>query len=312
MSSNNRNTKPLIIIVGPTAVGKTDISIKIAPRFRGEIVSADSRLFYRGMDIGTAKPNLVERRKVPHHLIDVSDPDEIWSLARFQKAATDVIQSILERGNIPFLVGGTGQYVHSIVKGWSPPSVEPDLAFRKEMENQANEKGFLWLHEKLGSSDPEAAKNIDPRNIRRTIRALEVIQATGEKFSKQKGKNSCPYKVLVIGLTLSRKELYERIDNRIIKMFSGGFLEEVSILLAKGYSPDLPSMSAIGYRECIEHISGIISLDEAERLIKKRTRVYVRRQANWFNLKDPQIHWFDVQNNNLENEISKEISGFLE
>ena len=291
----NSEKLPLVLIVGPTAVGKTELAILLAERLNGEIVSADSRLFYRGMDIGTAKPTVQEMNRVPHHLIDVADPDELLSLAVFQQKATETIADIHTRKKIPFLVGGTGQYVRAVTQGWSPPEVEPDEGLRKELEKQKEEKGIFWLHGRLKKLDLEAAARIDPRNYRRTIRALEVILATGKKFSEQRGQGDSPYRLITIGLTRPRLELYERVDRRIDTMYANGFLQEVRGLLAKGYSPSLPTMSAIGYRECVRVIHGELSEEQAKAEIRRATRVFVRRQANWFKSSDPNIRWFHVE-----------------
>jgi tRNA dimethylallyltransferase len=297
---------PLILIVGPTAVGKTEIAIQLAERLRGEIVSADSRLFYRGMDIGTAKPTLEERARVPHHLIDIADPDEVLSLAVFQQKAREAIADIHARKKLPFLVGGTGQYVRAVTEGWSPPQVEPDRQLREELEREKEDKGIYWLHEKLKGMDPEAASKIDPRNVRRTIRALEVILTTGRKFSEQQRRGESPYQLITIGLTRPREELYRRVDERIEAMFANGFVEEVRGLLAMGYSPSLPAMSAIGYRECVGVVQGILTEEQAKVQIRRATRVYVRRQANWFKESDASIQWFRVEEGVVE-EIEKNI-----
>jgi tRNA dimethylallyltransferase len=298
MSSN----KPfLILIVGPTAVGKTELAIQLAERLNGEIVSVDSRLFYRGMDIGTAKPTSEEQARVPHHLIDIADPDEILSLAVFQQKAREAIADIHTRNKIPFLVGGTGQYVRAVTEGWTPPEVEPDERMRSELERMKEERGLVWLHEKLENLDPLAATKIDPRNYRRTIRALEVILSTGKKFSEQRGQTASTYHLITIGLTRPRSELYERVDLRIELMFANGFLEEVKGLLAAGYSPSLPTMSAIGYRECIRVINGELSEEQAKAEIRRITRIFVRRQANWFKESDPNIKWFRVEEGVIDN-----------
>ena len=304
------NKPPLILIVGPTAVGKTEISIHLAERLNGEIVSADSRLFYRGMDIGTAKPTTEEQTCVPHHLIDIANPDEILSLAVFQQKAREVIEDIHTRSKLPFLVGGTGQYVRAVTQGWTPPEVEPDEALRSELERQKEENGIYWLYEKLKELDPEAAEKIDPRNYRRTIRALEVIMNTGKKFSEQRGQSDSPYHLVTIGLTRPREELYQRVDARIEMMFPNGFVDEVKGLLEKGYSPSLPTMSAIGYRECISVIQGELTEEQAKVQIRHATRVYVRRQANWFKKSDPNILWFKVENGVTE-EIESHIRDTL-
>lgn len=291
---------PLILIVGPTAVGKTELAIQLAERLDGEIVSADSRLFYRGMDIGTAKPTREEQRRVPHHLIDIANPDEILSLAVFQQKARESIADIHTRSRIPFLVGGTGQYIRAVTEGWTPPEVKPDERLRLELEKKKEEKGEYWLHEKLKNLDLPAAEKIDPRNYRRTIRALEVILTTGKRFSEQSGQSESPYHLITIGLTRPRPKLYERVDQRIEAMFANGFLEEVKSLLAKGYSPSLPTMSAIGYRECIRVVHGELNEEQAKAEIRRATRIFVRRQANWFKESDSNIKWFSVQERIVE------------
>ena len=302
------NKLPLVLIVGPTAVGKTELAIQLAERLPpgGEIISADSRLFYRGMDIGTAKPTREERARVPHHLIDIADPDEILSLAVFQQKAREAIAMIHTRNKIPLLVGGTGQYVRAVTEGWNPPEVEPDERLRIELEKMKEERGAYWLYEGLKSLDPVAAEKIDPRNYRRTIRALEVIMTTGKRFSEQRGQSESPYRLITVGLTRPRAELYERVDQRIDRMFELGFLDEVRTLLAKGYSPSLPTMSAIGYREGIRVVHGELSKEQAKAEMRRTTRIFVRRQANWFKESDPNIEWFRVQEGVME-----EIESFI-
>jgi len=296
----NSNKPPLILIVGPTAVGKTELAIQLAERLNGEIISADSRLFYRGMDIGTAKPTREEQARVTHHLIDIANPDEVLGLAIFQQKAREAIADIHTRNKIPFLVGGTGQYVRAVAEGWNPPEVEPDNRLRDELEKQKDENGVYWLHERLRGIDPLAAEKIDPRNSRRTIRALEVIMATGRKFSEQRGQSGSPYHLITIGLMRPRVELYEHVDQRIDTMFANGFLDEVKGLLAIGYSPTLPTMSALGYRECIRVINGELNEEQAKAEIRRATRVLVRRQANWFKESDPNIKWFRVEKGVVE------------
>jgi tRNA dimethylallyltransferase len=302
---------PLLVIVGPTAVGKTELSIQLAERLDGEIVSADSRLFYRGMDIGTAKPTLEERRRVPHHLIDVVDPTSTWSLALFQQAAAAAIAGIHARAHLPMLVGGTGQYIHAVTYGWTPPVTSPDAQLRAELEARAGQEGYLALHAELQELDPSAAAKIDPRNLRRTIRALEVIRLTGRKFSEQRRITESPYRLLTIGLTRPRPELYERVDARIESMFAAGLLDEVQRLLDSGCSPDLPTMSAIGYRECIQVLNGSMNVEQAKLEMRRLTRIFVRRQSNWFSLQDPSIHWFGAGQPGVVAEIEKVIRTFL-
>jgi tRNA dimethylallyltransferase len=303
---------PLVLIVGPTAVGKTELSIRLAESLNGEIVSADSRLFYRGMDIGTAKPSKAEMARVPHHLIDIVNPDETLSLAVFQKMAQKVIADIHTREKLPLLVGGTGQYVRAVTEGWSPPEVAPDSRLRDILERLKEEKGEEWLHEGLKILDPQAAEKIDPRNFRRTIRALEVIFSTGRKFSEQRRRQNAPYRLIAIGLTRPRAELFRRLDERIETMFANGLLDEVRGLLARGYSPALPSLSAIGYRECIRVIAGDWSVEQAKAEMKRATRVFIRRQANWFKESDPQIRWFYPGEENVEHEIAEYVRNSMQ
>ena len=300
LPKGERHKLPLFLIVGPTAVGKTEIAIQLAERLNGEIVSADSRLFYQGMDIGTAKPTRKEQARVPHHLIDIANPDEILSLAVFQQKAREAIAGIHKRDKLPFLVGGTGQYVRAVTEGWTPPEVGPDKQLRDKLEKEKAENGSYWLHDKLRSLDPVAAEKIDARNYRRTIRALEVIMRTGRKFSEQRRQSESPYHLISIGLTRPRAELYERVDQRIDQMFANELLEEVRSLLAKGYSPTLPTMSAIGYRECIRVVRGELTEEQAKAEIRRATRVFVRRQANWFKESDPNIKWFRVESGVVE------------
>jgi tRNA dimethylallyltransferase len=285
---------PLIIILGPTAVGKTATSIILAERLDAEIISADSRLFYRGMDIGTAKPTEAERQRVPHHLIDVADPDQIWSLAKYLRSAREIIDEIHARGKLPFLVGGTGQYIRAMVEGWQVPEVNPDPRLRDRLEAWAEQISPEGLHARLQVLDPPAAAKIDPPNLRRTVRALEVILTTGQRFSRQKGRKPSPYSILQIGLRRPREEIYDRVDTRIQHMLATGLIEETQALLDQGYSPELPPLSAIGYRQVIEYLNGEISLEEVVTQMKRITRRFVRHQANWFSEDDPHIHWVDA------------------
>lgn len=304
MSEDNK--QPLIIILGPTAVGKTSVSIDLAQRLNGEIVSADSRLLYKGMDIGTAKPSAFELQAVKHHLIDVADPDEVWSLAIYQRKAYQAIDDIHGRDRLPFLVGGTGQYIRSILEGWRIPAQRPDFKLRQALNHWGDIIGPQGLHERLKRIDAAAASKIDYRNVRRTVRALEVIFKTGERFSDLRRKQECRYSPLVLGLNRPRDELYDRVDLRIEKMLSEGLAAEVQGLLDAGYSPDLPTMSAIGYGEIIKYLQGEITLDKAVTLIKRNTRVFVRRQANWFKPDDPRINWFTASAN-----VVDELESFI-
>ena len=297
---------PVVLIVGPTAVGKTALALDLAGELEAEIISADSRLFYRGMDIGTAKPTPEELRTVPHHLIDLVEPDETWSLALFQRKAKEIIADLQEHGKLPLVVGGTGQYVRAITEGWQIPPQKPDEHMREAIQQWANEIGGEELHAKLVMLDPQAAEQIDWRNQRRTVRALEVIFKTGKPFSEQRTKAPLPYQYKMIGLKRERPELYKRIDLRIEQMLADGLEDEVRDLLAKGYGADTPAMSAIGYREMSAYIRGEMSLDEAVMLIKRYTRQFVRRQANWFKESDPKIRWFA-----FKPELKKDIAAYI-
>jgi tRNA dimethylallyltransferase len=299
-SPKNVPRPPLVVILGPTASGKTGIAIQLAERLNGEIVSADSRSFYRGMDIGTAKPTKSEQTRAPHHLVDVAEPDEVWSLAVFQRAARLAIDEIHSRQRLPFLVGGTGQYIRAVIEGWQVPPAGPDRRLRTALEEWGEDIGPQGLHARLAVLDPKAAAQIDFRNLRRTVRALEVILRTGHRFSTQRRRGRSPYRSLLLGLIRPRPELYARIDARIEEMLEAGLVAEVQALLEKGYSPDLPTLSAIGYREVIDYLQGEISLEEAVLRMKRSTRQFVRRQANWFKESDPEIHWFRVGPNTVE------------
>lgn len=287
--------KPLIIIIGPTAVGKTELSINLAEDLDGEIISADSRLFYRGMEIGTAKPSSADQKRVKHHLIDVADIDESWSLAIFQREVYRIIDEIRARGNIPFMVGGTGQYVRSVIEGWHIPPQEPNLLLREKIQEWGCAIGSEKLYEKLFIIDPTATEIIEARNIRRVIRALEVIFSTGLLFSTQRDRRQINFQYKLIGLLRNREELYERIDARIDRMFRNGFKDEVQAIIDKGFDRNLPALSAIGYKEVIALLHNEIDRNEAIRLIKRRTRQYVRRQANWFKESDTKIRWFRMK-----------------
>ena len=295
---------PLVAVVGATAVGKTETALRAAELLGGEIVSADSRLFYRGMDIGTAKPSKLELARVPHHLIDVSNPDQSWSLAVFQQAAQQAIVEIVQRGKLPMLVGGTGQYVRAVIEGWQPPAQQPDPRLREVLEAWGREIGPLELHNRLMVLDPAAAAVNEASNLRRTVRSLEVILSTGRRLLDMREKKETHYRLLIIGLRRPRPELYARVDARIEQMLDAGFLDEVRGLLGRGYSADLPTLSAIGYREMIAYVQGKMSLDEAIAQMKRLTRRYIRQQSNWFREEDAQIHWFDCDDDTPEKVVA--------
>ncbi len=282
--------EPLIAILGPTAVGKTCVAIHLAQEFDGEIVSADSRLVYRGMNIGTAKPTAEEQRRVPHHLIDLVEPDEPFTLAQYQQMAYATIADIHTRGHVPFLVGGSGLYVRAVLDGLAIPRVAPNLERREELGRQ--EATELYAHLRL--MDPLAADRIDPRNKRRVIRAIEVCEAAGEPVSGLQAERAPNYRILRIGLTLPRDELYRRINARVDEMMAAGLVDEVKNLLDRGYALDTPAMSGLGYRQIALYVRGEATLEEAVRLLKRDTRRFVHHQYSWFRPDDPRIRWFDL------------------
>ncbi len=283
---------PLLVIVGPTAVGKTALSLEIADALNGEIVSADSRLLYIGMDIGTAKPNNAELAQVPHHLIDVTTPDKPWSLAQYKDVAMQTIADIYQRGKLPMLVGGTGQYVRALLEGWTIPPQPSDPALRETLEMRlAADDGLADLVSDLTSRDPDSASIVDLQNPRRVIRALEVCISSGQKFSELRRKEPPPYKVMQLGLMRPRPELHERIELRVDMMLDAGLLDEIQALLDAGYRWSLPAMSGLGYRQFRPYFDGEQSLDEAIEIAKRDTRRFVRRQANWFSPTNSDIEW---------------------
>jgi tRNA dimethylallyltransferase len=298
---------PLLVIVGPTAVGKTALSIALAQKFDGEIVSADSRLFYKDMDIGTAKPTIEQRTAVPHHLIDLCRPDQTITLAQYQRLAYETIDAIHQSGRLPLLVGGTGQYVKAVVEGWGIPEVAPRKRLRKALENLGGPELARWL----AALDPEAAERIDPRNVRRVVRALEVTLVTGRPISELQRKKPPPYRIKTIGLHTDRETLYQRIDHRVDQMMAAGLLDEVKTLLAEGYKPNLPAMSGLGYRQLLEHLAGNNTLEEAVERIQFETHRFARQQATWFRLDDPNITWFDIHNEGWETAVLQQVQDFI-
>lgn len=302
---------PLVLILGPTGVGKTDLSVQVAEMMGAEIVCADSRTLYRGMDIGTAKPSLSQRRRVKHHLVDVAQPDETWSLAKFQREAGILIQDINRRGALPLMVGGTGQYIRAMLEGWQAPPVAGQVKMRSALENWARETGPRGMHRRLEVIDPDAARKIEPNNLRRTVRALEVIFITGRRFSQQSSRQEPVYRILTLGLDMPRPQLYERVDHRIEAMFEAGLVDEVLSLLEAGYSPELPSMSAIGYKQVVRYLQGLISIEEARAEMRRATRVYIRRQANWFKQDDPRIRWYPA-GERIAGELTADIRAWLD
>ena len=302
--------RPVVAIVGPTAVGKTALAIHLAEEFAVEVVSADSRQVYRYMDIGTAKPTARERLRLRHHLVDVVDPDEPFTLAQYQQMAYAAIDDVHRRKRLPLLVGGTGLYVKAVLEGLSIPRVEPDAHLREELLKEAADKGYQILHQRLSRVDPVAAERIDARNVRRVVRALEVCYLLGHPISSVQRATPPPYRVLRIGLTMPREQLYQRIDQRLERMMAAGLVEEVRSLVARGYRYSLPAMSGLGYRQIGMYLRGEVSRDEALALIKRHTRRFVRQQANWFRADDPSILWFDVSDADCR-VVAAQIRDFL-
>ena len=293
----------VLVIVGPTAVGKTALSIRLGQAFDGEAVSADSRQVYRYMDIGTAKPTKAEQTALRHHLIDIIDPDGELTLAHYQRLAAQAIDDIWARGKSPMLVGGTGLYVRALLEGWTVPKVPPNKALRARLLQEADRDGHEALHARLAEVDPTAAGKIDARNVRRVIRALEVYSETGTPISALQQKRPPDYRLLKIGLTRPRPALYARIDARIKRMIEQGLVEEVRWLVDQGYDYDLPAMSGLGYQQIGRYLRGEVSLDEAIALIKRQTRRFVRQQYNWFRLSDASTHWLDMDDLDESNAV---------
>ncbi|MBI2872901.1 MAG: tRNA (adenosine(37)-N6)-dimethylallyltransferase MiaA [Chloroflexi bacterium] len=286
---------PLVAIIGPTASGKTALSLHLASAFDIEVINADSRQVYRGMDIGTAKPTAQERALVPHHLIDIVEPDGEFSLALFLDLARKTVAEVQGRGRLPVVVGGTGQYAWGLLEGWQAPGVPPDPVLRERLTRRAREEGSENLFAELVAVDPGARSLIDPRNVRRVVRALEVYYATGVPSSQQRARGEPPFRALVLGLDMPRKELYGRIDARLDAMLKAGWIEEVRSLLERGYSAELPSMSSTGYRELALYLRGELAWEEALRRARRGLRRLARHQGAWFRISDPRIRWLDAR-----------------
>lgn len=301
---------PLLVIVGPTAVGKTRTAIEVALRLNGEVISADSRQVYRYMDIGTAKPTISERKGVPHHLLDIVDPDEEFSVADFQRLARQTILQVWKRGKLPILIGGTGLYVKAVVDNYNFSSMAGDWEFRRRLRRLAEAVGGEVLLEKLRQVDPVTAERLHPNDWRRIIRALEVYHFTGRALStwEREQPRESPYNLCIVGLMMERAALYKTINRRVEKMIADGLIEEVRYLLRRGYSPDLNAMQGLGYKELILYIRGEMNLEEAVALLKRNTRRFAKRQLTWFR-RDRRISWFYVDKYD-EEELVGEITKF--
>lgn len=291
--------RPLIILTGPTAVGKTAASIGLAKAVGGEIISADSMQVYRQMDIGSAKITKDEMQGIPHYLVDVLDPEEAFNVVRFQELAKEAMEEIFRNGHIPIVVGGTGFYIQALLYDIDFTENDSDLSFREELEKKAGEEGAESLHALLEKADPQAAAQIHPHNVKRVIRALEFNRKTGQKISehneKERQKES-PYNFAYFVLTDDRKALYERIDRRVDKMMEQGLLEEVRRLKDRGLPRDSVSMQGLGYKELFAYLEGEYPLEEAVRIIKRDTRHFAKRQLTWFR-RERDVVWIDRQEN---------------
>jgi tRNA dimethylallyltransferase len=300
---------PLIVIGGPTAVGKTAFGVFLGQRLGAEVVNADSRYFYRGFDIGVAKPDRAERSGVPHHLIDLLEPTGEMSLARYQDMALEVIHDINDRARIPLLVGGTPQYINAIVEGWQIPRVAPNLAYRAELERIAHVAGPQILVDRLRSIDPDSAARTGG-NIRRVIRALEVFEATGTPMSLQQGKGPPPFRALEIALTMPRGLLHAAIDQRVTDQINRGLVDEVRNLLGAGVPEDAPAMSSIGYRQLLPFLRGEMSLAACIERIRGDTHRYLRHQDTWLR-KNPRLTWYDVTTPGWRERATRQVEAFL-
>lgn len=294
----------LIVVVGPTASGKSALAIQLAKKLNGEIISADSRQIYRGMDIGTAKPTQEKMTIVPHHLIDIKNPDQNYTVAEYKRDALKTIKKIITKGRLPVLVGGTGLYVKTIIDNLEIPRVKPDLKLRQNLELRIKNYGLKSVYDELINLDPEAAYIVDPNNPRRVIRALEIVLKTKKPFLDQRKAGKPLFDFLEIGISIPRKKLNNLINKRVDLMIKNGLIEEVKNLVKK-YGAEFQSFDAIGYREIIDYFDKKISLQEAIELMKRNTRNYAKRQMTWFR-KDKRIHWIKNQK-----EVERLIKKFL-
>lgn len=301
---------PLLVLLGPTAAGKTEMALQLAETFSGEIIGADSRQIYRGLDIGSAKPAPSQQARAPHHLIDIVEPDETLPLAGYLTLARAAISGIITRGHLPLLVGGTGQYLTALTEGWNVPEVPPNAALRAELEIFAEQHGADALYARLLAADPAAESFVDKRNTRRVIRALEVTALTGQPFSAQRRHSPPPCDILQFGLTLDREDLYARADHRLEQMMTAGFLEEVCGLLGRGFDRHLPSMSALGYRQIAAHLLDGLPLADALEQTRFATHDFIRRQYTWFRGHDQGIHWLNP--NTASAVMQQQIAGWLD
>lgn len=307
-------SKNVLIIVGPTAIGKTYLSIELAKQFNAEIISADSMQIYKHMDIGTAKVTVEEACGIKHHMIDIINPEDNYSVSEFQLESDRIIKELLEQNKLPIVVGGSGLYVNSIMYDLNFSESKSDNSIREYYTDYYNKNGKDALYELLLKVDPEAAMKIHKNNVKRVIRALEVYKKTGQKFSMNNTdirKPSTKYNCIVIGLNMDREKLYKRINQRVDKMINEGLIEEVEKLLNMGYSEDLVSMQGIGYKEIIDYLKGRISREESIEILKRNTRRFAKRQLTWFN-GDSNIKWFNVDDINNIDLVVKEVYEYVD
>lgn len=282
-----KSKNPLVVVLGPTGSGKTDLSLLLAKTLKGEIISADSRQIYKGMEIGTDSISKEEQGKITHHLLGIVKPDESISASEYKAKATKLIDKLHKNKKIPILVGGTGLYISAITEGYSIPKIPPNLSLRKRLVNEAKKKGVAVIYKRLQKLDPQAAKKIHPNNLRYVIRAIEINMA-GKK--KQDKKDGGKYEVFMVGIDWPREDLYKRIEKRVADQIKSGLVNEVKVLLEQKYSPELPSMSSLGVKEIIPHLKNKMPLEKCIEVLKKNTRHYAKRQLTWFR-KDKKINW---------------------
>lgn len=314
MKESSKNGLPLVVICGPTATGKSFVGIQIAEKLNGEIISADSMLVYRGMDIGAAKPALKEMRGIPHHLIDIVEPDQEYNAALFQKQARAIITDIMNREKLPVLVGGTGLYIRAVIDDYDFSRARGNAVYRKKLLKDAEEHGAAKLHERLCEIDPATAAKLHPHDIRRIIRALEVYKYTGtpiSSFHKIDRSRKSIYNLMMFGLSLEREKLYKIIEQRVELMIQAGLVEEVQGLLNRGFSPELSSMRGLGYKEIIEYLQGERSLAQSVDILKRNTRRFAKRQMTWFR-RDNRIKWLNADQDDVSGVIIDEINRFIE
>ena len=305
--------KPMVVLTGPTAVGKTELSIQLAQKLDGEIISADSMQIYQKMDIGTAKIRKEEMDGIPHHLIDVLDPSEEFNVARFQEMAKEALAGIYRRGRIPLIVGGTGFYIQGLLYDIDFTKEEQDFRYREKKKKKAKEEGAQAIHKMLQAVDPASAQKIHPNNIKRVIRALEFYHLNGRKISEhneQESRKESPYRFAYFVLNQNRTTLYERINHRVDLMLEAGLVEEVRRLKEAGYGKNLVSMQGIGYKEVLDYLDGKMTLEETADQIKKDTRHFAKRQLTWFG-REKEVIMIDKDKYETEEEILEHMLGIL-